>query len=54
MNLFVSAGEASGDLHGSFLVRAIKARSPDARITCLGGPLLREAVNLKRHFIERL
>lgn len=38
--IFLSAGEASGDLHGSYLVRAIKAKNPHASITCLGGPML--------------
>ncbi len=41
--VFLSAGEASGDLHGSHLVRAIRAKDPAVRITCLGGPRLREA-----------
>ena len=36
--IFISAGEASGDLHGSNLVRAILARAPEAEITALGGP----------------
>ena len=41
--VFLSAGEASGDLHGSYLVRAIKAKNPAVRITCLGGPRLQQA-----------
>ncbi|MGA7879173.1 MAG: lipid-A-disaccharide synthase [Desulfoferrobacter sp.] len=41
--IFLSAGEASGDLHGSYLVRAIKAKSPQASITCLGGPMLQRS-----------
>lgn len=43
IKIFLSAGEASGDLHGSYLVKAIKAHDPRARVTCLGGPLLRQA-----------
>jgi lipid-A-disaccharide synthase len=43
IRIFLSAGEASGDLHGAFLVRAIRRRDPEARITCLGGPRLRDA-----------
>jgi lipid-A-disaccharide synthase len=39
----VSAGEASGDLHGSYLVRALKIQAPDIQVTCMGGPLLRRA-----------
>lgn len=41
--VFLSAGEASGDLHGAHLVQAIRARDPAVRITCLGGPRLRQA-----------
>lgn len=41
--IFLSAGEASGDLHGSYLVRAIKAKSPQTHITCLGGPMLQRS-----------
>jgi lipid-A-disaccharide synthase len=43
MKLFLSAGEPSGDLHGANLVRAIHARQPGARISALGGPLMRAA-----------
>lgn len=43
VRIFLSAGEASGDLHGSRLVSAIKGLDPKARITCLGGALLRKA-----------
>jgi lipid-A-disaccharide synthase len=43
MKLFLSAGEPSGDLHGSSLIRAILSRQPDAQITALGGPLMRAA-----------
>ena len=43
MKLFLSAGEPSGDVHGSNLIRAILSRQPDTRITALGGPLMRAA-----------
>ncbi len=36
-SLLVVAGEASGDLHGAELLRAIKARRPDLRIIGIGG-----------------
>jgi lipid-A-disaccharide synthase len=36
--IFISAGEASGDLHGSHLARAIWSIAPRARLSCLGGP----------------
>lgn len=42
-HIFISAGEASGDLHGSHLARALKSAAPEARISCLGGPLLKKA-----------
>ena len=43
MKLFLSAGEPSGDVHGSNLIRTILSRQPDAHITALGGPLMRAA-----------
>ncbi|CAN5247425.1 lipid-A-disaccharide synthase [soil metagenome] len=36
--IFLSAGEPSGDLHGSALAAALKRRFPDARLLGLGGP----------------
>lgn len=41
--VFLSAGEASGDLHGSELVRCLKGLLPNASFTCLGGPALAAA-----------
>jgi len=41
--IFISAGEASGDLHGSNLVRAMLARVPGAEIAALGGPRMQAA-----------
>ena len=35
--IFISAGEPSGDLHGAHLVRALRARWPEARFLGLGG-----------------
>ncbi len=43
LEVFLSAGEASGDLHGANLVRSLRSIAPEARITCLGGPRLRES-----------
>ncbi|HBZ54338.1 MAG TPA: lipid-A-disaccharide synthase [Syntrophobacteraceae bacterium] len=43
ISIFVSAGEASGDLHGAGLVRALFRQAPGARISCLGGRNLHEA-----------
>ncbi len=48
--MFVSAGEASGDLHGAALVRALRARWPDVRILGLGGSrMAAEGVELLAH-----
>jgi len=41
--IFLSAGEASGDLHGAGFVRALKELRPDVRVACLGGTMLRNA-----------
>lgn len=37
MKYFVSAGEASGDIHGAQLVRAIRDNDSEAQVTFLGG-----------------
>jgi lipid-A-disaccharide synthase len=34
---YIIAGEASGDLHGSNLIKALRAQDPDADIRCWGG-----------------
>jgi lipid-A-disaccharide synthase len=39
----IIAGEASGDLHGSKLVSALKTRLPKARFTGMGGTRMQEA-----------
>lgn len=36
-------GEASGDLHGSGVVRAVRARAPDISLYGIGGPRMQEA-----------
>ncbi len=51
MKYYIIAGEASGDLHGSNLVKALKERDPDAAIRCWGGDLMQEAGGeLVRHY----
>ncbi len=42
-HLFLSCGEASGERYGVALVEALRELEPDLRISCLGGPALREA-----------
>ena len=43
MKYFIIAGEQSGDLHGSNLIRGIRHSDPDAQIKCWGGELMQEA-----------
>jgi lipid-A-disaccharide synthase len=40
-DLFVFAGEKSGDLHGEKLLQALKAQSPQLKIAGVGGPKMR-------------
>lgn len=43
MRYFILAGEASGDLHGSNLVRGILIADPGAEVYCWGGDLMEKA-----------
>lgn len=43
MHYFIIAGEASGDLHGAHLIKALRRHDPDAVITFLGGDKMAEA-----------
>ena len=43
MKYFIIAGEQSGDLHGSNLIRGIKLSDPDSVINCWGGELMEGA-----------
>ena len=43
MRYYIIAGEASGDLHGSNLIKAIKAKDNNAVIQCWGGDLMEAA-----------
>jgi lipid-A-disaccharide synthase len=43
MKYYIIAGEASGDLHGSNLIREIKKRDPEAQIRGWGGKLMQES-----------
>ena len=42
MKIFISAGEASGDLHGANLVKELRRLEPEAVIYGLGGPRMAE------------
>lgn len=53
MRYYIIAGERSGDLHGSNLVKAIRRNDPDAVFRGLGGDYLRNAgVELFVHYRE--
>ncbi len=41
--IFISTGEISGDLHGSYLIQALLALDPTLEITALGGPRMAQA-----------
>lgn len=43
MRYYLVAGEASGDLHGSNLIKGLKARDKQAEFRCWGGDLMAEA-----------
>lgn len=42
-SFFIIAGEASGDLHASNLIKALRQRHPNAQFTGLGGDKMRDA-----------
>lgn len=49
MQVFLVAGEASGDAHGAGLVRALRAQVPDVACEGLGGPKMAAAGMALRH-----
>lgn len=42
-DLFIFAGEASGDLHGEKLLKALQKASPNLKVKGVGGPRMRKA-----------
>jgi lipid-A-disaccharide synthase len=53
MKYYIIAGEASGDLHGSNLIKALKVEDTDADIRCWGGDLMENAGgDLVKHYKE--
>lgn len=53
MKYFIIAGEPSGDLHGSNLVKNLYKADPDADIACWGGELMKSAgARLLKHYNE--
>ncbi|WP_289060914.1 lipid-A-disaccharide synthase [uncultured Zobellia sp.] len=53
MKYYIIAGEASGDLHGSNLMKALITKDPDANIRFWGGDLMQQAGGtLVKHYKE--
>ncbi|MFH6603520.1 lipid-A-disaccharide synthase [Maribacter algicola] len=53
MKYYIIAGEASGDLHGSNLIKALKAQDNYAEVRCWGGDLMQSAGGtLVKHYKE--
>ncbi len=53
MKLFIISGEASGDLHGSNLVKEILLQKPNIKIKGWGGDLMEKSgVNILKHYRE--
>ena len=53
MRYYLIAGEASGDLHGSNLVKGLRAEDPEAVLRCRGGELMQAAgAELAAHYRE--
>ena len=51
MKYYIIAGEASGDLHGSNLIKEIKKLDPTASIKAWGGDLMQQAgASLVKHY----
>jgi lipid-A-disaccharide synthase len=53
MKYYLIAGEASGDLHASNLIKSIKQRDPDAKFRAWGGDRMqKEGANIIKHINE--
>ncbi|NRF40580.1 lipid-A-disaccharide synthase [Pedobacter foliorum] len=53
MRYYLVAGEASGDLHGANLMKALKVQDPDAEFRFYGGDKMKaEGGVLKKHYAE--
>ena len=54
MKYYIIAGEASGDLHASNLLRAIKQQSNTTEVRYWGGDLMQEVINIPpiKHYKE--
>ena len=53
MKYYIIAGEASGDLHGSNLIKVIKRLDNDTQLRCWGGDLMQSAgATIVKHYKE--
>jgi len=53
MRYYLISGEPSGDLHGAYLIRAIRAEDPAAEFRAWGGDLMAEAgATIVKHYRE--
>jgi len=53
MRYYIIAGEASGDLHGSNLIKELKKRDNNIVVRCWGGDLMQQAgAELVKHYRE--
>jgi len=53
MKYYIIAGEASGDLHGSNLIKELMKKDADAQVRCWGGDLMQHAGGtLVKHYKE--
>ncbi len=51
MKYYIIAGEASGDLHGANLIKALKLKDPDAVFRCWGGDLMQaQGAEIVKHY----
>jgi lipid-A-disaccharide synthase len=51
MKYYIIAGEASGDLHGSNLIKELKRQDPSTTVRCWGGDLMQQAGgDLVKHY----
>lgn len=54
MKYYIIAGEASGDLHGSYLLKTLLQKDPDAEIRFWGGDMMSEWAGTPRKHIKDL
>lgn len=53
MRIYIIAGEASGDLHGSHVAMSLKSKKPSLQLRGWGGDLMKNAgVELSKHYRE--